>query len=344
MTLTAAGRLLLGTTTDTGLYQLDVNGTARVSGNTTISGNLTLGAGSVVTIPYQLYVSLIRGISNDPIYLLPENVAAIGVDIAPSFTTADNSISGTRQTVGISLGFNPTSGTAVRNQLSIAPIINQTGTATGISRGIYVNPTLTAAADWRAIESSTGGAYFNTTSVAASAILQADSTTKGFLPPRMTTAQKNAIVSPVAGLQVYDGTLNLPSFYNGTVWVELPISGTYTPTVAVISGGATSVTSNVARYIRVGNVVTVYGVFFYQPSGSGAVETNNEFTITLPITRTVTTNFASGTVSFSTVIGVGEQSQGYLYGTAATTISLYAQNWFSGSGANAFYTFSYEIN
>jgi len=189
-----------------------------------------------------------------------------------------------------------------------------------------------------------GNVSVGSTTIPASAKLSVTSTTQGFLPPRMTTTQKNAIVSPVAGLQVYDGTLNLPSFYNGTVWVELPISGTYTPTVAVISGGATSVTSNVARYIRVGNVVTVYGVFFYQPSGSGAVETNNEFTITLPITRTVTTNFASGTVSFSTVIGVGEQSQGYLYGTAATTISLYAQNWFSGSGANAFYTFSYEIN
>jgi hypothetical protein len=162
----------------------------------------------------------------------------------------------------------------------------------------------------------------------------------------MTTTQKNAIGTPAAGLQVYDTTLNKSSYYNGTAWVDGDVtgSGTYTPTVTAVSGGATSVTSNVARYIRVGNVVTVYGVFFYQPSGSGAVETNNEFSITLPITRTVTTNFASGTVSFSTVSGVGNQSQGYLFGTATTTISLFAQNWWSGSGANAYYTFSYEIN
>jgi hypothetical protein len=43
---------------------------------------------------------------------------------------------------------------------------------------------------------------------AASTILQADSTTQGFLPPRMTTAQKNAIVTPPAGLVVYDTGLN----------------------------------------------------------------------------------------------------------------------------------------
>jgi hypothetical protein len=41
-----------------------------------------------------------------------------------------------------------------------------------------------------------------------SAVLSATSTTQGFLPPRMTTTQKNAIASPAAGLVVYDTTLN----------------------------------------------------------------------------------------------------------------------------------------
>jgi hypothetical protein len=43
----------------------------------------------------------------------------------------------------------------------------------------------------------------NTTSISASAILQADSTTRGFLPPRMTNAQRTAIGSPAVGLIVY---------------------------------------------------------------------------------------------------------------------------------------------
>jgi hypothetical protein len=55
----------------------------------------------------------------------------------------------------------------------------------------------------------------------ASAKLDVVSTTQGFLPPRMTTTQRNAIASPAAGLIVYDTTLNLPHFFNGTIWVSL---------------------------------------------------------------------------------------------------------------------------
>jgi hypothetical protein len=55
----------------------------------------------------------------------------------------------------------------------------------------------------------------------ASAMFQVDSTTKGFLKPRLTTAQKNAIATPAAGLEIYDTDLNRPCFYNGTSWITL---------------------------------------------------------------------------------------------------------------------------
>lgn len=54
-----------------------------------------------------------------------------------------------------------------------------------------------------------------------SAVLDLNSTTRGFLPPRMTTTQKNAIASPATGLQVYDTTLNQMSYYNGTTWTNI---------------------------------------------------------------------------------------------------------------------------
>jgi hypothetical protein len=41
----------------------------------------------------------------------------------------------------------------------------------------------------------------------ASAKVQVESTTQGFSPPRMTTTQKNAIATPMAGLMVFDTTL-----------------------------------------------------------------------------------------------------------------------------------------
>ena len=55
----------------------------------------------------------------------------------------------------------------------------------------------------------------------ASAKLQIDSTVSGFACPRMTTTQKNAIASPLAGLQVYDTTTNKLCCYNGSTWNDL---------------------------------------------------------------------------------------------------------------------------
>jgi hypothetical protein len=56
------------------------------------------------------------------------------------------------------------------------------------------------------------------TTINAAAILTLTSTTKGVLFPRMTTTQKNAIVSPVAGLMVYDTTLNKLSIRTASSW------------------------------------------------------------------------------------------------------------------------------
>lgn len=67
----------------------------------------------------------------------------------------------------------------------------------------------------------TGGAMFGGTSKDASAILQADSTTKGFLPPRMTTTQINAIVTPAEGLVIYNTTISHLCVYQGGNWVKI---------------------------------------------------------------------------------------------------------------------------
>ena len=63
-----------------------------------------------------------------------------------------------------------------------------------------------------------GNVAIGTTTDVASAILQASSTTQGFLPPRMTNAQMLAIATPAAGLVVYDTTNNKHCGYNGTAW------------------------------------------------------------------------------------------------------------------------------
>jgi hypothetical protein len=57
-----------------------------------------------------------------------------------------------------------------------------------------------------------------TTAPNAYALLDVSSTTKAFMPPRMTTAQKLTIPSPTAGMMVYDSTLNHIYVFNNSTW------------------------------------------------------------------------------------------------------------------------------
>jgi hypothetical protein len=65
---------------------------------------------------------------------------------------------------------------------------------------------------------SSGNLGIGTTSPSASAILDAQSTTKGVRMPNMTTTQKNAITSPATGLMVFDTTLAKLCVYSGVAW------------------------------------------------------------------------------------------------------------------------------
>jgi len=61
----------------------------------------------------------------------------------------------------------------------------------------------------------------------ASAMLDAKSTDKGFLPPRMTKVERDLISSPAAGLFIYQ-TDEAPGYYyyNGTDWIGIAGNGT----------------------------------------------------------------------------------------------------------------------
>jgi uncharacterized protein (TIGR02145 family) len=60
-----------------------------------------------------------------------------------------------------------------------------------------------------------------TTTPHASAQLEVSSTTKGFLPPRLTTVQRNAIANPATGLQIYNLTTNTLEYKTASGWVSL---------------------------------------------------------------------------------------------------------------------------
>jgi hypothetical protein len=163
-----------GTFTDAG-FRLDVVGTARVQGNLTLtSGNAFVNAGNNVNLRSNL-----------------AGGSGYVVD-AESF----NNLTGTNTEQGLadfSGTYAPTSasGTPSFNALKLNFTINQTGGANGITRALYIQPTLTAAADFRAIEIANG-----------ITILGASTTAKASLRIPSGTAP----TSPVDGDIWYDGT------------------------------------------------------------------------------------------------------------------------------------------
>ena len=75
------------------------------------------------------------------------------LDMNSNFTLGTGGIAQILLVGGTSNGiFAPTSGSGVLNNIEIQTGITQTATASGIVRGIYVNPTLTSAANYRSIE------------------------------------------------------------------------------------------------------------------------------------------------------------------------------------------------
>lgn len=74
-----------------------------------------------------------------------------------------------------------------------------------------------------------------TTTPAPSAQLDVNSTTKGFLPPRMTDAQRNSIQNPATGLMIYCtncGERGEWQRFNGPAWVNM-IGGAAKPVIAI---------------------------------------------------------------------------------------------------------------
>lgn len=169
-----------------------------------------------------------------------------------------------------------------------------------------------------------------------SALLDVSSTAKGFLPPRMTASQRNAISNPVAGLIIWcssctaTGELNV---YNGTIWTNM-IGNPASELPTVITTAISSINSTSA--VSGGNItsgypaVTVRGVCWdiapnptvalptKTNNGSGmGIFVSNITGLTLGITyyvRAYATNTAGTSYgaefSFTAAFGVGDPYQG----------------------------------
>ena len=231
MNIFQSGNIGINTLTDAG-FKLDVGGTARVQGAIDVTGTITSTASGFALFKVGGNGVRMGNLTFDAGGLATTNGASSG-----SLTWSSANYSWTLNrflTIAGSLTVN-TSITA----------------ASALAQGVFFNNTLVAAANNDVLvgldinPTFTNGAFTGVTNLAAriqgnldvngtarvqnklsvgtptqiTALLEVTSTTQGFLPPRMTTTEKNAITSPATGLMVYDTTLNVITYYNGTTWI-----------------------------------------------------------------------------------------------------------------------------
>ncbi len=145
---------------------------------------------------------------------------------------------------------------------------------------------------------STSQLSLGTTTPDASSLLELDSSSKGFLAPRMTQAQRDAIASPAAGLLIFNTDTDQYNFFNGTAW-SLVGSGT-----GGSSGVATGTPGSFAYYQSFGTTVSPENILFLSGSSLGIGTTAPSSELFLQATGSPTNLFTLASASGQTLLTV----------------------------------------
>jgi len=187
----------------------------------------------------------------------------------------------------------------------------------------------------------------------ASAILEASSTTQGFLPPRMTIAQRLAIVNPAQGLIIYCtncGTYGEPQYYNGNSWMNFAGTATSkgTPTITISVGtytytgaaqGPTSATNtgtgSTYSFTYVGTGSTTYASSSTKPTNAGT------YSVTVSLSASGDGNYNAASASAAFTIAQAIPTVTPTVGTYAYSGSSQGPTAATNTGTGTSYTFSY---
>ena len=142
-----------------------------------------------------------------------------------------------------------------------------------------------------------------------SAVLDLTSTTKGVLIPRMTTAQRDAIVSPAAGLQILNTDDYCLDIYDGTGWIKncgLRVIGTDT---AATSLDSIANFAGIARSWAVAFTVAGKG---YVGTGYDGANRKKDFWQYDPATNVWTQKADFGGTARYAAVGLSINGKGYI--------------------------------
>jgi len=155
-------------------------------------------------------------------------------------------------------------------------------------------------------------------SVVPSAILQTDSTTKGFLAPRMTETQMNAISSPAEGLKIYNTTRGSEMHYHAVFgWLGSSLS-------MMMGTATTSTVTSATYYFSITQGLTLRSTI----SGLGVRPTKKCKIIGASFTRFISSIL--GNRSYSLYVRINDTTD-YLVATQATTA---VETFFENSALN----------
>jgi len=184
----------------------------------------------------------------------------------------------------------------------------------------------------------------NTDGTAAdnSSILDVKSTTKGMLVPRMTTAQRIAIVAPATGLLVFDTDTKTFWFYSGLLWTN--ISSASGGSFTLPYNGSTSSSTSALGVINTGNGAAIEGsgsggagVYGNSFNGAGvnALSTNGFGLIANSTNSSAVYGFGSNT--FPTIKSVNNGTGAAIEGQSKSGAAIYG-NSVDGAGVNVLST------
>lgn len=153
---------------------------------------------------------------------------SLGVLNVPTYTLAG--LGGQPQLNGT--GFVKATGTTITYDNSTyvtSNIYTADGTLTGNRTLTLSGNSLDVAGTTSSRFQSNGSLTIGTTTDVPSSILTVDSTSKGFLPPRMTTVNRNAIAAPAQGLIVYNTTSDRLNYRDVNSWEEVATTADLAP-------------------------------------------------------------------------------------------------------------------
>ncbi len=288
------GNVGIGTSSPT--VKLDVNGSASLGGPNTITSNSAVAAGRDNTISG--YGAFVAGRNNS---------ATANHSVAMGFS---NDADGDQ---AISMG----SGNTASGTGSFAAGADNTASglasfalgheAHALNDGSFVwadnsGGLFSSTGDNQFLIRASGGVGIGTPEPDASAALEISSSSQGFLPPRMTNSQRDAITIPAGGLMIFNTDVNKWQGFDGTNWVYTDGSSCAPSAPGTITGNSSAVLNAANEAYSIAAITGATSYNWTVPTGATITEGQGTTSIV------VTFGTTSGNISVQAESGCGNSA------------------------------------